>query len=201
MPYDPTWLALRRLYEKLWDPRSTSDGAVRPSRDKMQERQELRWPDDPGAWKPKSSSAAEHLDSICTRFKQQLKQPLDPRFRLHDVVHPMAEFVVSFDRAKPFGTRGHKGLLGTSLHDCCKFAGCPPPPEPREGELPKILHDQRHSERSQIEALAELLYDGIGAEISGDFATAMKTGRVRAHRARKRRRAAISRAIWDLNRI
>jgi hypothetical protein len=105
---------------------------------------------------------------------------LDPRFRLHEVVHPMA---------------------GTSLQDRSKFAGCPPPPEAREKELPKVLHDRRHSESSHTQALAELLYDGIGADISGDFAASMETGRVRAHRARKRRRAAISRAIWDLNRI
>lgn len=198
MPYDPTHGSLRRLFEELWDPRSVSNGAVRPSRDRMEARQRLRWPDDPGVWSP-SPADRSSVDEICTRFKHRLRKPLDPRFSLEEVVHPIAEFLVAFDGIEPFGTQGHKGLVGTSLHDCCKFAGCPPPPEMESGpSWREILFDRGSSDGSRVRELTDLFYDGIGAEISGRFAASMETGRVKAHRARKRRRAAVARKVVEL---
>lgn len=209
MADDPTFRALRQQYEEtlrlqfnsLWDPRRVSDGAVRPSRDRMEERQEQRFPEHPGAWRT-AAAAEKSVDEICTRFKHQLKPALDPRFRLHAIVHPIAEFLVAFDKVEPFGTRGHKALVSTSLHDCCKFAGCPPPPDEESGpNWRDILYDRKRSDPSRIEALTDLFHSEIGAEISGPFAASMETGRVKAHRARKRRRAAVARRLKELGRI
>jgi hypothetical protein len=195
--HDEQHRVLRQLFEELWDPRAVSDGAVKPSRGRMEERQREQW----RAGRVRTIGAGKALERACTRFSSGLDAPIDANSDLDAIVPHIAEFVLDLRRIRPFGKRGQRSLETLAVHDCCKFAGCPPPheiigkPEWRDamkgGSNGKPLAER-------IDALSDLLHNGIYVAASGSFAGAMAEGRGRTHRARKRRREAISQEMRNL---
>jgi hypothetical protein len=199
--HDEQHRVLRQLFEELWDPRAVSDGAVKPSRGRMEDRQREQWRGVAGAGRIRTVGAGKALDRSCTRFSSLLDSPIDANSDLDVIVPHIAEFVLELRRIKPFGRRGQRSLETFAIHDCCKFVGCPPPhkvigkPEWRAA----MKGGQNGSPLSErIDALSDLLHNGIYEAASGTFAEAMAEGRGRTHRARKRRREAISREMSNL---
>ncbi|MGE0505802.1 MAG: hypothetical protein AB7F97_14775 [Solirubrobacterales bacterium] len=197
--YDATHRGLRMLFERLWDPAAVSNGLVRPARDKMEERQRTRWPGDSAAARVRTPSAANALDGACTRFGSHLDAPFDPSGELDLIVPPIADFLIALHRIKPFG-KGQKGLELLAMHDCCKFAGCPPP-QSEKGERSwrdALRKEGNTSPAEQLDDLTDRLYNGILTSSSGPFAEAVARGRGRTHRARTRRREAIAHTMRGL---
>jgi hypothetical protein len=198
--YDSTHRALRILFEHLWDPAAVSNGLVRPARDRMEARQRTRWPDDAAASRTRTPSAANALDGACARFGNGLNSPFDPSGELDLIVPHIAQFLTALHRIEPFGRKGQKGLELLAVHDCCKFAGCPPPHTEKDRRSWRDAI-RKHGDRSpaeQLDDLTDLLYNGILASTSGPFSEAMAHGRGRTHRARTRRREAISHTMREL---
>jgi hypothetical protein len=164
----------------------------------MEARQREQWAD---SGRVMTTGAERALDSACTRFSSSLDAPIDANSDLDAIVPSIVELVLELRKIKPFEGRGQRSLETLAIHDCCKFAGCPPPhqvigkPEWREamkgGENGNPLAER-------IDALSDQLHNGIYVAASGTFAQAMAEGRGRTHRARKRRRQAISREMRNL---